>query len=400
MAADPCEFFIPIARSELVSLLCDDRSLPEADRTTLGSLCDLIAAVCHDDYRRRFQDLKSAYATFDPDTDNTALLRLSADERQHRLNRLYKDLGWLLEKAQFRHLGRDDIEPTLDKASAWGVRMDVDFSAFEHIALFARGDSVQVRTRQRLRNFYRREEVEVPVYRRLVLMLKLRPHPRLPDPVDVDNVLLKIFKDIPKLDVMMLLPGARVRLNLLDRTQIGLPLVSGLAMAVWNFLQDLTQFLETLFLSPTAVWGLAAGGVGYGYKSFYGYLQTKQRYHLTLTRSLYFQNLDSNAGVLTRLLDEAEEQECLSILLGYYCLWRFAEGDGWAAADLDAAIELYLDRYADLSVNCPCGVALAKLRKLGLVEDVAADKVRAVPLPQALAALRGRVESACLPTHA
>src|SRR5437763_2936819 len=111
------------------------------------------------------------------------------------------------------------------------MRLDVDFSACEHVAVFARGDTMQTRTRRRLRSLYRQEEAEVPIYRRLVLLLKLRRHPRLQGPVDTENVYLKIFKDIPKLDVLMLLPGARVQLTRLDRSKIGLPLLSGLALA-------------------------------------------------------------------------------------------------------------------------------------------------------------------------
>jgi Protein of unknown function (DUF3754) len=391
MHADECAHFIPLARGELTELLCSEPTLTPADVAGVRRLADLLGAYYHFEFDSRFRNLKEAYFTFDPDTDNTALLRLTPDERQARLNRLYKDLGALLERARFRHLGRDEIEPALDGASEWGLRMDVDFSAFEHVAIFARGDAYQKRTRRRLRTLYRSEEVDVPVYRRLVLMLKLRDHPRLPEPVDTHNVYLKVFKDIPRLDVMMLLPGARVRFNLLDRGRVGLPILGGLAMAVWNFFRELSQFFETLLLAPSVVWGLAAGSIGYGYKSFYGYLHLRQRYHLTLTRSLYFQNLDSNAGVLTRLVDEAEAQECLTVLLGYWCLWRYAEPDGSTVDNLDTAMDLYLDRCADVSVRCESGAALRRLRSLGLVEEENGH-ARAVPLADAIAAVQAACE--------
>lgn len=64
------------------------------------------------------------------------------------------------------------------------------------------------------------------------------------------------------------------------------------------------------------------GIIGYGVRSFYGYLNTKQKYQLNLTESLYYQNLDNNAGVLFRLLDEAEEQEAREAMLAYFFLWR------------------------------------------------------------------------------
>jgi hypothetical protein len=377
------EHFIPLARSELVDFLCADGSLAEGEPQVFRALCERIAAVHHQEYHRRLTELKQAYLPFDPDNDTTCLLPLKAAERQTRLNDLLSDFGWLLERAGFRHLSCGAIAPALEQASDWGIRMDVDFSAFEHIAIFARGDTLQSRRRRPWYKLYRSEEADVPIYRRLVLILKLRPHPRLRGPVDTDNVYLKIFKDIPKLDVLMLLPGARVRLSRLDRGKIGLPLLSGLALATWNVLQDLAALLERWAASPNAMWALAAGGIGYGYKSFYGYQQTKQRYHLTLTQSLYFQNLDSNAGVLMRLLDEAEEQESRLAILAYWCLWRYAGPEGWTAADLDASVELYLDRYADVALHCRSNAALTQLQKLGLLE-LAGERVRVVPPAQAV----------------
>jgi hypothetical protein len=388
--------FIPLARSELIDLVCADAALTDEGREQLRALADATALACHLEYHHRLVELKRAYAPFDPDTDAVTVLSIPAAQRQQRLNDLYSDFGWLLERAHFRHLGREDIEPALDSPSDWGIRMDVDFSVFEHLAIFARGHAVQTRKRQRWLS--QPEEVEVPVWRRLVVILRLRPHPRLGGPADTDNVYLKIFKDIPKLDVMMLLPGARVRLSTGDRSRIGLPLVSGLGLACYKILGDLGWAIEKALTSENAIWALAVGGIGYGYRSFYGYQQTRQRYHLALAQSLYFQNLDSNAGVLTRLLDEAEEQDSLLGLLAYFCLLRFAEAEGWSAADLDASVELYLDRYADVSFVCPAGAALAQLRKLGLVEE-AACRCRAVPLPRALEALRaGTLSRLACPT--
>lgn len=381
------EQFIPLARSELIDFLCADRSLSDSEREQFRILCEQIAAAYHLDYHRRLVELKQGYLPFDPDCETTPLVPLTAEQRQRRLNELLADLTWLLERAGFKHLSRSEIEPALDAASEWGVNVHVDFSAFEYAALFARGDTVQMRPRRCWYGPSKTEEVEVPIYRRLVIVLKLRPHPRLGGPVDTDNVYLKIFKDIPKLDVVMLLPGARVRMSKLDRGRIGLPLLSGLALAAWNILQDVASVLERTLSSPSTLWALAAGGIGYGYKSFHGYLQTRQRYHLALTRSLYFQNLDSNAGVLMRLLDEAEEQECRLAILAYWCLWRYAGAEGWTAADLDASVELYLDRYADVPLLCRSNAALTQLKKLRLLE-AAGDRLHALPPPRALEMLK------------
>jgi hypothetical protein len=282
-----------------------------------------------------------------------------------------------------------EIERVVACASEWGIQMDVDFSVFEHLAIFARGEAYEKRTRRRFLSFYQLEETEVPIWRRLVMILKLRQHPRLIGPVNPDHVLLKVFKDIPKLDVDMLLPGAQVKINLFDRGKIAGGLLGGLGVMFYNLFGELGRLFQDALLSEHALYTLAAGSLGYGYKTWYGYRQTKQAYHLMLTRSLYFQNLDSNAGVLTRLFDEAEQQDCSTAVLAYYCLWRYVEGAGWDSDELDASMELYLDRYADLPLLCDRGLALTRLRDLGLVEGTG-QRFRAVLLPRAFEILEQR----------
>ena len=206
---------------------------------------------------------------------------------------------------------RNDLEPTHQGPSNFGLRMDVDFSVFERLAIFGRGETLLKRTRRLIRSGGRLREVQVPTYQRLVMIMKLRPHRRLGRHVQTDSVYLQLFKNIPKLDVHMLLPGARVRINQLDLSKIGFSLVSGLALTVWRILQEISHGIEELFLfqHPLALWGIAAGAIGYGARSYFGYQQTKQRYNLSLTQILYFQNLDTNAGVIHRLVDEAREQQ-------------------------------------------------------------------------------------------
>src|SRR5437879_1460913 len=203
-AAFDREHFIPLRRDELVELLCSDPTLTPGDGEQFRQFCRLLAAIYHFEFNQRLDELKTAYTPFDPDCDTKSLVKLSAEEKQRRLNDLFSDFAWLLERADFKHLTQQDVEPALHRASDWGIRTEVDFSAYERLAIFVRGDTTQQRSRRRLSRFYRMEEVTVPIYQRLVLMLKLRRHRRLGEQVDTENVYLKIFKDIPKLDVVML----------------------------------------------------------------------------------------------------------------------------------------------------------------------------------------------------
>ena len=382
------EHFIPLRKDELIDLLCADKALAAADQDLFRQFGRLVSATYHHQFHQRLEELKAAYAPFDPDRDTRPLVRLTGGERQERLNLLLRDFRWLMERANFVHLSRDDIEPTLKETSDWGVHTHVDFGAFEHLAIFARGDTFQKRTRRRWRGLYRLEEARVPTYQRLVMILKLRPDRKYGPSVNTDCVYLKVFKDIPKVDVKMLLPTARVRLTMFDRGKITFPLLTGAGAALFSMTDDvLRALLQVATVGPMAapmlLWGIATGGIGYGYRSWYGYQQTKQRYHLTLTQSLYFQNLDSNAGVLTRLLDEAEEQEAREAILAYYFLWRRAGEPGWTGPELDDCVETYLEANAGLKVDFEIGDALNKLERMHVVRK-SGDRYGAVPIEKAL----------------
>ena len=88
---------------------------------------------------------------------------------------------------------------------------------------------------------------------------------------------------------------------------------------------------------------------------------------MQLSQSLYFQNLDNNAGVLYRLLDEAEEQESREVLLAYFVLWRYAGPRGWTADELDHYVELELGRQIGREVDFEVHDAVAKLEAAKLV---------------------------------
>jgi hypothetical protein len=380
------EHFIPLRRDDLVEWLCADDTLTAEERDQFRRFCRRLAAACHFRFNRRFEEMKAAYDPFDPDTDMRPLFRLSAEQRQQRINAVYRDFAWLMDRANFVHLSREDIEAGLKETSDWGVHMRVDFGAFEHLAIFARGDVMLPRTRRRLRNFYREEQTKVESYQRLVMILKLRPEHCYGKEVNTDCVYLKIFKDVPKLDIKMLLPTARVRMSKFDRGRIGLPLISGIAVAMYNVTAEVLNQIAHAFIAwdnPLLLWGIASGGITYGYRSYYGYQQMKQRYHLTLTQSLYYQNLDSNAGVLYRLFDEAEEQECREGLLAFFLLWKKAGPEGWTAHDLAGYVEPYLEKNVQCSVDFETSDALLALEKLRLIERNG-DRYRARPIEDAM----------------
>lgn len=122
--------------------------------------------------------------------------------------------------------------------------------------------------------------------------------------------------------------------------------------------------------------------LGYGYKTVYSFQVSRKTYMLQLTQSLYYQGLDTNAGVLHRLFHDAGEQEVRQVLLVYYFLWRFAGPAGWTADELDAAIEGDLKKRINERIELRPRNALTRLERLKIVKRVG-ERFVALPLREA-----------------
>lgn len=383
------EHFIPLRKHDLMELLVHDKHLPVQQREPFRQFCRVVSATFHFEYLAKLEELKDAYAPFDPDADTKAPRPLVSDDRKEREDKVFASFASLMERANFKQLKREEIELALrQKPSDWGLHLDLDLNkVFERLEVYVRGDVVREQSRRSWRTLWRLEKYSVPTYQRLALILKLRPSRRLDPNLDFHRLYIKVFKDVPKADVDMQLPGGRPRMTRLDKALILYPLLFGLGLLAYHlftqiFAQDLSRF-DVSALASVASLSLAAGFCGYAYRSLHTFQVKRQAYVLQLVRSLYFKALDSNSGALMRLFDEAEEQECRETYLAYFCLWLFAPAQGWTPPQLDDYIEMYLEGAAGLKVDFEIGDALAKLERMRIVRKDG-DFYHAVPIEKAL----------------
>ncbi|MCG8584142.1 MAG: DUF3754 domain-containing protein, partial [Pirellulales bacterium] len=288
--SSPREHFIPIRKSELVRLLTEKLESSSHASDEFQQLCRLLESTFHFEYHARLEELKDDYAAFDPDADTDTLGEMSVAEINERAGAFFDKFVDLVERANYRRLEFEEIEQALETRSAWGLNLDVDFEVFDRLEVFVRGDIKSQRTRRRLLNFYRVEGVEVAIFQRLIVVFRPQDHRRFDKRISADTVYLKIFKDIPQADLEMLLPGTRVKMTLLDRGRIILPAVSGVGMTIYKIAKGAMVLAFAGVYGLLAFLGLVGGTVGYGVKSFFGYLRAKDKYQLSLTRSLYYQN--------------------------------------------------------------------------------------------------------------
>lgn len=386
------EHYIPLRRQELLDLLCQLKGITAEQQTQWRVISKLLASLFHFEFLRTIEDLAEDYAPFDPDRETTTLRKATPVRRAELLDHLFGTFGGLLKRANFHHVTEAELQAALEGRSRWGLSMDVDFSIFDRLAVFVRGKTTGKRSFRNWKRMWKLEEVEIPVFRRLVVMLKLREDSKLrigPE-VNSNTVYLKAFKDIPQEDIEMLLPGAKLKLNNIDKTKLTFPLLTFVILTAWNVVvMPLLKLVGLAFIKgpvgagAVGLWGLAAASGTYGYRSYYSYNFTKNQYSLQLTRSLYYQNLDNNAGVLYSLLNEAEHQEWREAMLGYFCLWKYAPPAGWTARQLDDFVEEFLQKHTGQKVDFEIHDALAKLVRFGLITQDG-DTLRSIPIEQAI----------------
>lgn len=394
------EPFIPVHLADLVELLLSDRGpthdnpLSEADQAAFRRFADRTASRIHAAYQDQFRKLKAAYAPFDPDCE-LAEFDTPAAADPAVVADLFERFAALMKKANFHRLTRDELVVLMHGASEWGVDMHVPWDAYEQVDVFVRGAGPGRRTRRKWYRLFRAEEVTVPAYSRVVIILKQRPHKQLGADADTRHVFVKLFKDIPVMDLEMLLPGTRIKMPLLDRIRLGGTGLGSLGYVVFKLQTMASPLLKAVGLVATgAAFGeqgmvglialytpLALIG-GYAYRTYASFNTTKRSYQLQLSQSLYYQNLDNNAGVLHRLRDAAEEQEVREALLAYFFLWRYAGSRGWADDELDQYTELDLARRLGKEIDFDVADAVAKLEAAGQVTRTDGRLV-AVPIEQA-----------------
>jgi hypothetical protein len=380
------EHYIPLLPADLVRKLADDPAVTIFERDQFRQFCQLVEATIHHEYHARLVELKEAYAPFDPDRDAAGQEDLPSDERNAHCRWLFARFDELLARANYRRLTRAQLEEALRTPSDDGLALSLDLAIFERLEIYARGDCRLPRTSRSWRSLWKDQQRIVPAYRRLAIIFRLAQQTPHTGPVDTRAVVLKLFKDIPQQDVETLLPGASIRLGWLEQAKIVLPTLSGVGLTVFKLLKGAAAVAFASLYGLVAFLALVSGAVGYGLRSFYGYLRTREKYQLSLTRSLYFQNLDNNAGVLYHLLAEAEEQEFREVVLAWWLLWRGGM-QGARAADLDTAAEDWLLARFGLVVDFEVGDALTKLDRLNLARQSTSGRWQAVTIETALEAL-------------
>ena len=318
------------------------------------------------------------------------------------------ELTGLLDGANYIPVTMAELDDALANESLIPLRLEVDLDDYDELLIYRRGselDTIEIPKWMGLRS----KERTITVDKRVVVYTRVKAQgwfdERKIDPAERNlvpgHVSLRQFQNVPRADIEMLLPSTQVGLRLTDSLLIGVPAVaSGVAVLATKLLPTLGLIFllvgawlgfrdEQPDIDQAALVILLGGALTLGGFVFRQWTKLKNRrleYLKTLTENLYFRTLAAGTGVLHTLLSSAEQQEVVEVLLAYRFL--LAAPGGLTAAELDAEVETWLRDAGQGDIDFEVADAIAKLRRLEVIEGH--PTMRALPLPESLALLDRR----------
>ncbi len=405
------QHYIPRSVTSLAGALAEvaPAGAPSTDHDDFLLLSRLVSIQRHVVFHDRARQLTDAWEDAPDDPDAAAVV-------EH-------DLEALLADAKYIEMSPTQLDEAMRKESSLPLRLEVDLEPYGAVLVHRRGSRRAVVDRTHWGGL-RTTQHEVMVDKRVVVHTRVRQAgwfaERGIDPAArglvPGHVALKQFRDVPRADIEMLLPSARVRMRRIDSLIVGVPAVaSGVAVLSTKLLPTLGMMFVLVAawlglrddqprLDQGALVVLFGGVVTLGGFLLRQWTKLKNRrltYLKTLSESLYFRTIADGPGVLHSLLDAAEQQGTIEVLLAYRHL--LAAPEPLTPARLDAVVERWLAETCELTIDFQVDHAVAKLRDLDLVVDDGPsrdDETRLVarPLPEAIERLDARWDELFRPT--
>ncbi len=397
---------LPLAAGRLIELLRDERRLPPEHEPQLAKIAGALESLFHHELLAVRQRLRRAW---DGLQTGDGAATASTDEQIELARDLLQTLRRLLRRANFVEVSADELTDALRRRSSFGLKIELDLADFEHLQAWRRR---VVRRSQLVPALFglKRRRVEVEAYDRFCLFARFKGAAHLDAArgraeklgIPPGGVTLRLFQNVPRLDVEALFPGVRVRMRPFDRALLGVPAVAGLLhFLVFKIGASLGAVVLALLvflgirkgepeLGAKALGACASLAVllAFLFRQWMRFLGRKNLLHRQLAEHLQACTLDSGLGVLLHLLDEAAEEETAEALLAYVFLVE--SGCPLAAKELDQQVEEWLARRAGIEIDFEEEDALDKLRRFGLVADAGEGRLSAAPPERALAQLQAR----------
>ncbi len=368
--ATDSEPYIPLSRKEVLSLCL--ATVGSTHARQFARFAEIVSAWYHHVYHADLERLKDKFAS--------------------NASSFAADLDRVVRAANFTKIEQADLDRALSEESVFRLRLSVDFSDFEEIVFYRRGASVQTAAVPHWFGL-RKRTIDFTNFDHVLVYVRFSSNPSEKGaalPYTPGTSMLKLFTNVPQADLEMLFPNTEVRMRLMDKFFLGVPaFVSGVVVlttkigATLLVLIGLVSFWlgmsnKQVEIDQATLVALlsGAGALGaYFWKQFSNFKNRKIRFMKALAENLYFKTLANDEGVLSYLIDRAEESETKEVLLAYAEL-------SVRGPMTELQLVTCLEQRLGAQVRFDISDALNKLSQLKLVEKEG-EQLKPVTLEQA-----------------
>ena len=384
------ERYIPVSRTAVLRTLSAPDLWPGYDTAAVRTCFRYLAHWRHLAYADKSVELIDSYQPFNPDRDIADLaLSPTADPVAER-QKFIVSVRAMLERANYEEISRKALEALIAEENPYGLELEVDLNEYSDIVIYVRGEGYDVASPSRISRFMGKREVDVPVFRRVFLLLSLKPEAErvkeimttervnrekaekilaknrkaLPSNADEAHVYIKMFKDMPRPDLEVIFPTTKVKFKNSDKMSLGASAGGGIGMGVFSMVSKAIAAALTPVGAILALLGLAGAAT----QQVASVVQKRTAYMLRVTRNLYFHNISNNQGALALLTERAEEEDIKEELLLYALLCK-SSVQRTELGEASRAIEEFLSETFRVNVAFDTEDALVRLLDAGLVVE-------------------------------
>jgi hypothetical protein len=417
-AADGLDQFIPVRRSEMLSVLAMQGAFANDDeREKFRLLVETLKSICHYEYFAQLERLRHDYYYFSPEI--APHVAQDRDVIECAYTDLLQSVDEVLKNANFNELPCAAVDEAHRRRTVLRVEVLVPLDDFRDVRFYHRGHHIE---QFEVADWFglRRRKIEAEVYDDVVMLVAMKSQAEIASrrklrklerrKIVPGSVLLKYFRNIASSDLHALFPNARVVMSATDKVALGVPaiaagipillnlyatitvlfLVIGFYLGMHGAVQD--KDMKTAFAAVTAL--VALGGFAVG--QWVRYQRQSLKHQIELTDNVYFRNVNNNAGIFDYMIGAAENQASKEAILAYHFV-RTADSP-LTPDELDARVEAWLRETFSVDLDFKVDKALATLERLGLLRRQG-EQLSVLPLDAARAQLQ-RMWDAFLPTAA
>tara|TARA_X000000368_G_scaffold56368_1_gene39966 strand:- start:6325 stop:7500 length:1176 start_codon:yes stop_codon:yes gene_type:complete len=377
--------YIPVSRAKVKSEIFQFLELEGHSNSELKQISTLLEALWHHSSHSGLEKMKELYENMDPDQIGVPVL-LGKNEFLKTFTEMLHDGNW-------EEISDDELQVALEGEDVFPISLDVRFDELETMYLYKLGKVIIEDKRKKWFGLVQ-DSVEIYAYDRVIQIIEFKDERWYQENKKMkyyqgdsgQGLHIRLFKNIPTLDVETIFPNTSPSMRNLDKIKIFAPLIGGLATILSKY-GPLLLGADAGDTDSSVIIGLLTALGTYMLKTYLSYQKTRENYQTQVSKDMYFKGQANNSAAINMVVDLSEEQEVKEALLAYAFI---LVEDNHSEESLDERIESWLENKFGYDIDFEVDDALGKLEDLRLLSRDKNGKLSVVGTSEALSILDDR----------